>query len=91
MISLLDKYLSIAFIKKLCGITIAFLAVFIVVDIIDNIDEFIDSNMPLYEIMRYYILTVPWFISMGTPMAILLSSVLLSISALFSILLIIEF
>ena len=76
MISLLDKYLSFAFIKKLGGIIIAFLAVFIVVDVIDNIDKFIDSDMPLYEIMRYYILTVPWFVSMGTPMAILLSSVL---------------
>ena len=36
MISLLDKYLSFAFIKKLGGIIIAFLAVFIVVDVIDN-------------------------------------------------------
>ena len=76
MISLLDKYLCSTFVKKLCGIIISFLVVFIVVDVIDNIDKFIDSDIPLYEIMRYYILTIPWFISMGTPMAILLSSVL---------------
>ena len=76
MISLLDKYLSSTFVKKLCGIIISFLVVFIVVDVIDNIDKFIDSDIPLYEIMKYYFLTIPWFISMGKPMAILLSSVL---------------
>ena len=76
MISVLDKYLLTSFIRKFIGISFSFLVVFIVVDIIDHLDKFIDSRMPLYEVSRYYILTLPWFICMGTPMAMLLSSVL---------------
>jgi len=47
----------------------------VIVDIIDHLDKFIDSEMPANDILRYYLHTIPWFVSIGLPMALLLSTV----------------
>ncbi len=72
---LMDKYILKGFFQKLFSTTLAFIVIFIVVDIIDHLDKFIDSSMPAVAILKYYIYTIPWFISIGFPMAILLSTV----------------
>ena len=76
MLKLMDFYILKQFILKLLAITIAFIVIFIVVDIIDHLDKFIDVSMPGVEILKYYIHTIPWFLSIGFPMAMLLSTVL---------------
>lgn len=52
-----------------------FTIIFVIVDIIDHLDKFIDSEIPTHDILRYYFHTIPWFISIGLPMALLLSTV----------------
>ena len=71
----MDKYILKGFFQKLLSTTLAFIVIFIVVDIIDHLDKFIDSSIPAIAILKYYIYTIPWFISIGFPMAILLSTV----------------
>ena len=72
----MDYYLIKEFFYKLVFVTLAFIIIFIVVDIIDHLDKFIDSSMPAIDIIKYYIYTIPWFASIGLPMAILLSTIL---------------
>jgi|TARA_B110000467_G_scaffold99005_1_gene89582 LPS export ABC transporter permease LptG len=75
MLKLMDFYILKQFISKLVGFTIGFIVIFVVVDIIDHLDKFIDVSMPAVEILKYYIHTIPWFLSIGFPMAMLLSTV----------------
>ena len=71
----LDKYILKQFINKFFLSMIAFIVIFILVDIIDRLDKFIDARMTRKEIIQYYYLTIPWFISIATPMSLLLSTV----------------
>ena len=75
MLKLMDLYILKQFFAKLISTTIAFIVIFIVVDIIDHLDKFIDASMPAVAILKYYIHTIPWFVSIGFPMAMLLSTV----------------
>jgi LPS export ABC transporter permease LptG len=75
MLKLMDLYILKQFLAKLIATTIAFIVIFIVVDVIDHLDTFIDASMPAVAILKYYIHTIPWFASIGFPMAILLSTV----------------
>jgi LPS export ABC transporter permease LptG len=75
MLKLMDLYVLKQFLAKLVATTTAFIVIFIVVDIIDHLDKFIDASMPAVAILKYYIHTIPWFLSIGFPMAMLLSTV----------------
>ena len=71
----LDKYIIGQFFSNFILSIIAFLIIFLLVDLIDRLDKFIDNEMPNHDILKYYILTIPWFISISMPMALLLSTV----------------
>ncbi len=71
----LDTYILKQFILKFLFSMAAFLVVFVLVDLIDRLDKFIDADMSRNEIFRYYLLTLPWFVSIATPMSLLLSTV----------------
>ena len=46
-----------------------------VVDLIENLDRFMDNKVPSPVVFRYYVYTLPYFISIGLPMAVLISTV----------------
>ncbi len=75
MIKLLDQYILKNYLNKLFASVLAFTVTFLIVDLIDHLDKFIDSSMPRVEIFRYYLYTFPWFISIGLPMSFLLATV----------------
>ena len=54
---------------------ISFVTVFTAVDIIDNIDRFIEYNIDNNEIFLYYLYTLPWYLSLALPMTLLISTV----------------
>ena len=72
----LDRYILQNFLSNFLFSIIVFLVVFILVDVIDRLDKFIDAGMPRSDILRYYLLTVPWFISIAIPMSLLISTVI---------------
>lgn len=47
----------------------------LVVDVIENMDKFIDNNVPLSIVAEYYLNSIPWYINIGLPMSMLISSV----------------
>lgn len=75
MLHKLDKYLLSQFFTILTMSLLGFLAVFLVVDLIENLDRFVDNNVPAGITITYYFYTIPWFISVALPMSMLMSTV----------------
>ena len=72
---ILDKYIIKNFLSKFLLIMLSFVTVFTAVDIIDNIDRFIEYNIDNNEIFLYYLYTLPWYLSLALPMTLLISTV----------------
>jgi lipopolysaccharide export system permease protein len=75
MYKLVDNYILQHFIGKVFMTLLAFIVIFLLVDIVDHLDHIMDSEMPSREIIRYYYHTVPWYFSLGLPMSLLLATV----------------
>ena len=75
MQKLIDKYILQHFASKVITTIMAFIVIFLLVDIVDHLDHIMDSKMPSGEIIRYYYHTVPWYFSLGLPMSLLLATV----------------
>ena len=75
MLNRLDRYLINQF-WVILGIAImGFLSIFLVVDLIENLDRFMDNKVPAEIVLKYYIYSIPYFVSIGLPMAVLISTV----------------
>ena len=75
MHKLVDKYILQQFTGKIFMTLIAFVVIFLLVDIVDHLDRIMDSDMPNLEIIRYYFHSLPWYVSLGLPMSLLLATV----------------
>ena len=75
MIKKIDIYIIKEFFYKLFFLVIGFIVLFTLVSIIEHLDKFIDASMPAKDIFIYHIYSTPWFISIGLPMSILISTV----------------
>ena len=75
MLHKLDKYLLSQFFTVLAMSLFGFLAIFLVVDLIENLDRFVDNSVPAMVTIKYYLYTIPWFISVALPMSMLMSTV----------------
>ncbi len=75
MIPLLDVYLLKRFFLYFFAALVIFLSIFLVVDLVENVDNFIDNNMNLRAIILYYINILPFFIHIAIPMSALLAIV----------------
>ena len=56
-------------------IIIVFIIIFLLVDIVEHLNYIIDSTIPRFELYRYFLYSVPWYASLGQPMALLLGTV----------------
>ena len=75
MYKLLDKYIIINFLGKILITLLTFITIFVLVDIIDNLDHIMDSKMSSIEIIKYYLHSIPWYLSIALPMSLLLGTV----------------
>ncbi|MFQ6607956.1 MAG: LptF/LptG family permease [Fidelibacterota bacterium] len=75
MLKRIDAYLIWRFTQTLGFALIAFIGIFLVVDLVENIDRFIDSSVPRDIVFRYYLHSLPWFINIGLPMAVLIATI----------------
>ena len=74
MFKLLDRYILTRFLSLMAGSIAAFVTIFLVVDVIENLDKFIDAQMPRRAVLAYYLYTIPWFMSIALPMSTLLAT-----------------
>ena len=71
----LDIYLLQKFIVTLLMTLLGFICVILIVDLIENLDRFIDNAIPFNITMKYYLYAIPWFINIGLPMSMLIATV----------------
>lgn len=74
MMRKLDRYVMAKFVKTFGFSIIAFSLIFILVDMVENVDDFLDENVPLHIVGLYYVYFLPMIFSLMVPVAFLLSS-----------------
>ena len=70
----IDKYILGRFLQILGFALVAFILVVLIVDIVENVDKFIDYKAPLGLVVYYYILYTPFIIILVLPVAVLLAT-----------------
>ncbi|MGD8778261.1 MAG: LptF/LptG family permease [Ignavibacteria bacterium] len=73
MIKIIDRYFLKQFIQSFIFGLIAFTSFFAVIDMMENLDDFIDQNVSSDIIFQYYMVFIPEIIRLMTPVAVLLS------------------
>lgn len=73
---ILDRYLLREFALYLALGLIGFIAIFIVVDLIEKVDVFLDHRAPFYLIARFYLYRAPEVVVQVLPVALLLATFL---------------
>jgi lipopolysaccharide export system permease protein len=71
--TLLDRYLVKKFFVNFILATAAFVVIFLVVDLIENIDDFLNKGATLYVTALYYLYYIPYIISLTLPVCLLLA------------------
>jgi len=72
----LDRYLIREQVLSLLAGLLFFVAIFIVVDIFEKLDSFLDNKVPLPVVVHFYLVSIPSIVTMVLPMSMLLSCLL---------------
>jgi lipopolysaccharide export system permease protein len=73
-VKLLDRYIVRQFLVSFLFGLVAFLLIFVLVDAMEHLDDFIDAHAPLKVVIEYYIAFMPEIVKLMTPVAVLLGS-----------------
>ncbi len=71
---IIDKYLIKQFLQTIFFGLIAFTLLFVVIDMMENLDDFIDQSVPLGIILHYYLVFSPDIIKLMTPVSVLFAA-----------------
>jgi lipopolysaccharide export system permease protein len=71
---ILDRYVSRKFLFNLLFSLTAFASIFITVDLLEKLSEFIDRKAPAFVVASYYFYYLPYVIILSMPVAMLLAS-----------------
>ena len=71
---LLDRYIIKQFLLTALFGIVAFTVIFVVIDLMEKLDDFLDKKAAAMIIVQYYIAFTPEMIKLMTPVAVLLSS-----------------
>jgi lipopolysaccharide export system permease protein len=71
---IIDKYLIKQFLQTILFGLLAFTFIFIVIDAMENLDDFIDQNVSTLIILHYYVVFSPEIIKLITPVAVLFAA-----------------
>jgi lipopolysaccharide export system permease protein len=74
IVKILDRYILRRFLLTLIFALIAFALIFVVVDLIENLDKFIDRGVPREIVVRYYLFYLPYIFTLVLPVGVLLAS-----------------
>ncbi|RJP69540.1 MAG: YjgP/YjgQ family permease [Ignavibacteriales bacterium] len=70
---IIDRYLTKQFLQTALFALFAFLVIFVVIDMMENLDDFIDNSVDSKIVMQYYLYFMPEIIRLMTPVAVFLS------------------
>jgi lipopolysaccharide export system permease protein len=75
-VRLLDRYLIRQQLLSLVTGLLFFVAIFIVVDIFEKLDSFLDNKVPFPVVIHFYLVSIPGIVTIVLPMSMLLSCLL---------------
>ncbi|MEI6652753.1 MAG: LptF/LptG family permease, partial [Chlorobiaceae bacterium] len=75
---ILDKYIFRQFAKAFIFSSIVFVCLFMLINMVEKLDEFMDNKLALWDIGYYYLLSIPSTFLVTSPVSALLSSILVS-------------
>jgi lipopolysaccharide export system permease protein len=70
----IDKYIVVSFAKIYLFALLCFILIFILIDLFETLDRFIDNRIPASTIISYYYYYTPEIIKLVTPVAVLLAT-----------------
>jgi len=73
---ILDSYIIRRLVTTLAVVFVAFLGIYVVVDLFDHAHSFIDNDVPLRMVILYYVYSTPWIVALTAPVAMLLATLL---------------
>ncbi len=71
---ILDRYILSRFVRNFFYLAISFLLIFVLVDLVENVDRFIDKGGAPFDIAIYYLYYLPWIFVIVSPIGLLLSA-----------------
>ncbi len=74
MIKKIDIYIVKQFVQTVLFGLLAFLIIFLIIDMMENLDDFIDQNVAGVLVVQYYIVFIPEILRLMLPIAVLLSA-----------------
>lgn len=77
-LKIIDKYLIKQFISTLFFALISFTLIFVILDMMENLDDFIDESVNSNIVLQYYIVFIPEIIRLILPISILLATLFTS-------------
>jgi len=70
---ILDRYLIRQFFLVLLFSLIAFWVIFLIVDLVEHLDDYIDKHASIFLVIKYYLYFTPYIVVLALPVAMLLS------------------
>lgn len=71
---LLDRYIFREYLVSFCFSSLSFISLFILINLIEKVDDFIDQRVTLSQIITYYAYQIPEIIKLTSPISSLLSA-----------------
>jgi lipopolysaccharide export system permease protein len=75
---IIDRYIIRQFLVSFVFGLIAFIFIFVIANMMENLDDFIDANAPTKVIVEYYIAFIPEIVKFMIPMAVLLAALFIT-------------
>jgi lipopolysaccharide export system permease protein len=72
-LTILDRYVLLEVTRTIVIGLMAFVAIFISLDMVENVDDFVDNNVSLSTILKYYLFQIPHIFTLTLPVAVLIS------------------
>ncbi len=69
----IDNYIIRQFVSVILFATLVFAVIFILVDLMEHLDDFMDNGMSIALVARYYLVFTPEILKLITPVAVLLA------------------
>ncbi len=73
---LLNRYILAQFTRTFFTVAAAFVAIYILVDFLEKIDNFIEAGKPMSLLVKFFLLNIPFIVDQLSPILILLSGVI---------------
>ena len=70
---ILDRYIIKQMARTMLIGSLAFLVVFISLDMVENVDDFVDSNAGILTVLKYYSFQIPYIFNLTLPIATLIA------------------